>query len=146
MDYLWSPWRYQYVQKEHPADGCIFCRIAAEQNDAENLVVYRGNRNFVMLNMFPYTTGHVMIVPYEHVDNLTAASAETLQEMILLAQQAQHVSGVLVVAAPVDVPDEKLLREMGDMVRSRLNGPGVVVVAGGAGVVTVVVAVPVEAG
>jgi ATP adenylyltransferase len=95
VDYLWSPWRYQYVQKEHPVTGCIFCRIAAEQNDPENLVVYRGNRNFVMLNMFPYTTGHVMIVPYEHVDSLTAASGETLQEMILLAQQAQRHLGAI---------------------------------------------------
>lgn len=88
MDYLWSPWRYQYVQKNVPEPGCVFCR-------PENLVVYRGKFNFVVLNLYPYTTGHLMIVPYEHIGALDLAPAETLQEMILLAQQAQrHLSAI----------------------------------------------------
>ena len=95
MDYLWSPWRYQYVQEARRETGCIFCRQAAEQNDEENLVVNRGNRNFIVLNRYPYTTGHIMIVPYEHVDTLAAASEEALQEMMLLAQQAQgHLAAI----------------------------------------------------
>jgi ATP adenylyltransferase len=95
MDYLWSPWRYQYVQKGIPDTGCIFCRKAAEQNDEENLIVYRGARNYILLNQYPYTTGHVMIVPYEHVDTLDAAAEETLEEMILLAQRAQrHLAAI----------------------------------------------------
>ncbi len=88
MDYLWSPWRYQYVQKQIPEAGCVFCRPG-------NFVVYRGKLNFVLLNLYPYTTGHLMVVPYEHVSNLDAASPETLQEMILLAQQAQrHLAAI----------------------------------------------------
>ncbi|MGD0296144.1 MAG: HIT domain-containing protein [Bryobacteraceae bacterium] len=88
MDYLWSPWRYQYVQKKLPDIGCVFCR-------PEKFVVYRGKLNFVVLNLYPYTTGHLMIVPYEHIGSLQAASAETLQEMILLAQQAQrHLAAI----------------------------------------------------
>jgi ATP adenylyltransferase len=88
MDYLWSPWRYQYVQKQIPETGCVFCR-------PENFVVYRGKLNFVLLNLYPYTTGHLMVVPYEHVSTLDAASPETLQEMILLAQQAQrHLAAI----------------------------------------------------
>jgi ATP adenylyltransferase len=83
MDYLWSPWRYQYVQKKLPDTGCVFCH-------PEKFVVYRGQLNFVLLNLYPYTTGHLMIVPYEHIGTLQAASPETLQEMILLAQQAQR--------------------------------------------------------
>ncbi|HEV8042447.1 MAG TPA: HIT domain-containing protein [Bryobacteraceae bacterium] len=83
MDYLWSPWRYQYVQKKLPDTGCVFCH-------PEKFVVYRGQLNFVLLNLYPYTTGHLMIVPYEHIGTLQAASSETLQEMILLAQQAQR--------------------------------------------------------
>jgi ATP adenylyltransferase len=90
MDQLWSPWRYQYVQKAHATEGCIFCQKAAEQNDAENLVVYRGKQNFVVLNLYPYTIGHMMVVPYEHIATLEAASAGTLEEMILLAQRAQR--------------------------------------------------------
>jgi ATP adenylyltransferase len=95
MDYLWSPWRYQYVQKGIRIDGCLFCRIAADQADEENFVVHRGARNFVILNRFPYTTGHLMIVPYEHVDTLDAASEEALEEMILLAQKAQRHLGAI---------------------------------------------------
>jgi ATP adenylyltransferase len=90
MDQLWSPWRYQYVQKAHATEGCIFCQKAAEQNDAENLLVYRGKQNFVVLNLYPYTIGHMMVVPYEHIATLEAASPGTLEEMILLAQRAQR--------------------------------------------------------
>ena len=89
MDYLWSPWRYQYVQKGTRGDGCIFCEAAASQNDEENFLVHRGRKNFVLLNRYPYTTGHVMIAPYEHVDTLEAASAGALEEMMLLAQASQ---------------------------------------------------------
>jgi len=90
MDQLWSPWRYQYVQKARAAGGCIFCLKNEQQKDDENFVVYRGKDNFVILNLYPYTTGHMMIVPYEHVDTLEAASRRTLEEMILLTQQAQR--------------------------------------------------------
>ena len=93
MDYLWSPWRYQYVQKATGVEGCIFCRFAAEQKDDENYLVHRARRNFVMLNLYPYTTGHLMIVPYEHVATLDGAAGETLEEMILLARDAQRHLG-----------------------------------------------------
>jgi ATP adenylyltransferase len=88
MDYLWSPWRYRYVQKNIPETGCVFCRT-------HELVVFRGKLNFVVLNLYPYTTGHSMVVPYQHIGSLDAAPAETLQEMILLAQQAQrHLAAI----------------------------------------------------
>jgi ATP adenylyltransferase len=89
MDYLWSPWRYQYVQKGVRASGCIFCEAAASQKDEENFLVYRGRDNFILLNLYPYTTGHLMIVPYEHVNTLELASQGALEEMMLLAQASQ---------------------------------------------------------
>ncbi len=89
MDQLWSPWRYQYVRTARTSSGCIFCEKAAEHRDAQNFLVYRGQHNFILLNLYPYTTGHVMIVPYQHVDTLEAASKEALEEMMLLAQQCQ---------------------------------------------------------
>ena len=95
MDHLWSPWRYQYVQKARASDACIFCEKAAERRDAENFLVYRGKHNFILLNLYPYTTGHLMIVPYEHVDTLEAASRESLEEMMLLAQRAQKHLGAI---------------------------------------------------
>jgi ATP adenylyltransferase len=90
MDYLWSPWRYQYVQKGARSSGCIFCAAAAAtEKDEENFLVYRGRHNFILLNRYPYSTGHLMVAPYQHVDTLEAASPETLQEMMLLAQTSQ---------------------------------------------------------
>jgi ATP adenylyltransferase len=91
MDRLWSPWRYQYVSKAAPGPGgeCIFCIKASEGRDRENYVVHRGSRNFIILNLYPYTSGHLMIAPYAHVSSLEAAPGETLAEMMLLAQLAE---------------------------------------------------------
>ncbi|MFB3779389.1 MAG: HIT domain-containing protein [Bryobacteraceae bacterium] len=90
MDHIWSPWRYRYVSKASPADACIFCEKAAQDRDAENLVLHRGVRNFVLLNAYPYTTGHMMIAPYEHAATLERAAGETLGEMMLLTQAAER--------------------------------------------------------
>jgi ATP adenylyltransferase len=93
MDYLWSPWRYQYVTSgtEEPegAEPCLFCRVARQTDDHKNLIVLRGERNFILLNRYPYSSGHVMIAPYEHVSTLEAARTETLEELIRLAQRAE---------------------------------------------------------
>ena len=95
MDHLWSPWRYQYVQKEKTGSGCVFCLAAASREDQDNLVVFRGRNNLVMLNLYPYSTGHLMVVPYQHVDNLQDATRGTLEEMILLVRDAQrHLSEI----------------------------------------------------
>ena len=94
MDYLWSPWRYQYVTGSRPRSACIFCDFAkSPDQDRENLVVYRGALNLIVLNRFPYSSGHVMIAPYEHVDTLEAASPETVQEMMLLTRKGQSRLG-----------------------------------------------------
>jgi ATP adenylyltransferase len=90
MDHLWSPWRYRYVQHpQEPDAGCIFCLKPAEDRDAENYIVHRGRNNFVILNLYPYTTGHLMVVPYEHMATLAAAQPETLAEMMELARKAE---------------------------------------------------------
>jgi ATP adenylyltransferase len=88
MDYLWSPWRYRYVSTARPDDECVFCHKAKGGDDEEELVVYRGQRNLVMLNLYPYTTGHLMIAPYEHVATLSQAGGETLAEMMELTRIA----------------------------------------------------------
>jgi ATP adenylyltransferase len=93
MDYLWSPWRYQYVTSGAPetpgVEPCLFCRIARSVQDRENYVLHRAKRNFVLLNRFPYATGHLMIAPYEHVATLEEARTETMEELIRLAQRAE---------------------------------------------------------
>ena len=95
MDRLWTPWRYQYVTKTSPAPAagaaCIFCAKADVSDDDSNLVVYRGTHNFVLLNLFPYSCGHLMIAPFEHVDSLAGAAEETAIEMTQLARRAEAV-------------------------------------------------------
>jgi ATP adenylyltransferase len=89
MDYLWTPWRYRYIADASKDEGCVFCSAVALNNDRQALIVLRGLRNFVILNAFPYTSGHVMVVPYQHTADLPATDPETLAEMMVLAQRVQ---------------------------------------------------------
>jgi ATP adenylyltransferase len=69
MEYLWAPWRIEYIQKA-PESGCILCQKPGENEDEANQILYRGQHNFVILNAFPYNPGHLMVVPYRHIANL----------------------------------------------------------------------------
>jgi ATP adenylyltransferase len=91
MDYLWSPWRFQYMAQvtEGLQPDCIFCDAIQRNQDEETLIVYRGKKAFVILNRYPYTSGHVMIVPYAHVAALGLCEAETLREIMELAQRVE---------------------------------------------------------
>jgi len=89
MDHLWTPWRYRYISEARPSDGCIFCIKASENKDTENYILHRGKLNFVLLNLFPYTVGHMMIAPYQHVATLEESPEEVLSEMMRLTQRAE---------------------------------------------------------
>jgi ATP adenylyltransferase len=90
---IWAPWRLSYVKdaSKDAEEGCIFCVKPAEDDDEKNLIVHRAERSFVILNKFPYTNGHLMIAPYQHVAALPALDAETLDEIMALAQRAMVV-------------------------------------------------------
>ncbi len=90
MDYLWSPWRYRYVTQAVPQEGCVFCNKMQEDDDERNLVLYRGVNNFVLLNLFPYTSGHLMIAPYTHIGRLCDADDATWREMMSLTRAAEQ--------------------------------------------------------
>ena len=90
MDYLFTPWRYAYVSGAVPATGCIFCN-APKETDEKSLIVHRGTYCYVILNTFPYTNGHVMIVPYVHLDELHKLPADAAQEMMSLTQRLEAV-------------------------------------------------------
>jgi ATP adenylyltransferase len=90
MDRLWSPWRYRYVSTAEGIRGCIFCDKPAAGDDEASLIVYRGEYNFVLLNLFPYTSGHLMVAPYAHVPTLEAADEATVTELMLLTRRAQR--------------------------------------------------------
>ena len=88
MDFLWSPWRYQYVANIHNAEGCVFCIDASTAKDAERLILFRGQDHFIILNLFPYTCGHLLIAPYRHLSALSELSAEQNLELMNLTQRA----------------------------------------------------------
>ena len=92
MDHLWTPWRSTYVAgANRPPDGqCIFC-VAASHADAENYVLNRGQHNFIMLNLFPYTNGHLMIAPFAHVSRLSAMEQAARMEMMDLANRCERI-------------------------------------------------------
>ena len=83
---LWAPWRLEYLKGEKSSD-CIFCSKPA-LDDAESFIVHRGGRCYVMLNAFPYTNGHLMVAPYEHVGDLRGLDAETSSELMALTQRS----------------------------------------------------------
>ena len=92
---IWAPWRLAYVKDADKDSGeeCIFCVKPEAGDDEANLIVHRGERCFVILNLFPYTNGHLMIAPYEHLGSIAALDSETVTEMMSLAQRAVTVLG-----------------------------------------------------
>jgi ATP adenylyltransferase len=89
MDHLWSPWRLDYVTATKP-DGCVFC-TAADPSSNDPLVVFRGRLAYVILNLYPYNNGHLMVVPRRHESSLAALSAEEMGEVGLLVQRSEIV-------------------------------------------------------
>ena len=87
---IWAPWRLAYVKdaSKDIEEECIFCAKPAQDDDEANLIVHRGERSFVILNLFPYTNGHLMVAPYAHLGRLQELGSETLAEMMALAQRS----------------------------------------------------------
>jgi len=90
MDHLWTPWRYAYVSTADKVSGCIFCELPKLGDDAQARIVYRAQHCYMVLNAFPYTPGHVMIVPFEHLDELQKLPSAAAHEMIDLAQRMER--------------------------------------------------------
>ncbi len=91
MKHLWSPWRMKYILQSERPPGCIFCSAVEQDNDFENLIVARGRLAFVILNRFPYTTGHLMVVPYVHRPSLEDLTVETRTEIMDLINHSMAV-------------------------------------------------------
>ena len=91
MKQLWSPWRMEYIENNNKEDGCVFCIALAKTDSAENLIAFRGVYSFVILNRFPYTSGHLMVIPFEHKSNLEELDAVTRAEMMELTSRCTTV-------------------------------------------------------
>ena len=88
MEHLWSPWRLAYITGAHPATGCVFCNALSDP-DADPLIVHRGATCFVILNLFPYNNGHLMVVPNRHLATLASATPGERAELIELTTRAE---------------------------------------------------------
>ena len=90
MKKLWAPWRIEYIRSPKE-DGCIFCDKPAGDNDREDLILYRGEKAFILMNLYPYNNAHLMIAPYIHVDNTEELDADTYKEIMVLADQSMAI-------------------------------------------------------
>lgn len=102
MDRLWTPWRYQYIsgaasssgaeKATADSDSCVFCALRRDEAcDERNYVLHRAQHNFIVLNLYPYTSGHLLIIPYEHLSELDALSKQASDELMDLAKRAQTI-------------------------------------------------------
>src|SRR5580765_6021424 len=81
MNRLWAPWRMEFIMGAKETKNCIFCAFPKEKKDGEHLILKRGKNAFVIINKYPYNSGHLMIVPYEHTNELSKLNDATLLEM-----------------------------------------------------------------
>lgn len=86
MKRLWAPWRMEYILGDK-TQGCVFCTELKEDRDRKNYILYRGTRAFVIMNIYPYNNGHLMVIPYKHVETLEELPDSTLKEMMVLTKE-----------------------------------------------------------
>jgi ATP adenylyltransferase len=95
MKYVWAPWRIEYIRSAKPS-GCILCDLPQEKRDKKNYILYRGKKNFIMLNSYPYNPGHLLVAPYRHVGNLEdLTEAERNEHYELLSRSIVVLKKVL---------------------------------------------------
>ena len=92
MQRIWSPWRMPYIKAaKQTHNGCVFCHAQEQEDGPDNLIVHRGKQAFVILNRYPYTSGHLMVLPFAHVSRLDDVGVATRAEMTELVNQATKV-------------------------------------------------------
>jgi ATP adenylyltransferase len=95
MKFIWAPWRIRYILAKKPK-GCVLCDEPKEDKDPQNYILYRGEKNFIMLNSFPYNPGHLLVVPYRHIENLEELTKEERNEHFeLISRSVQVLKEVL---------------------------------------------------
>jgi ATP adenylyltransferase len=90
MEQIWAPWRVQYIRMEKPS-GCVLCEKPAQNSDAQNYILYRGSKNFVIMNSYPYNPGHLMVAPYRHVASLDELADSELCEHFEIVRRSVSI-------------------------------------------------------
>ena len=90
MKQLWAPWRMEYVKSEK-SDECIFCSLPKANDDTKNYILHRGQSAFIIMNIFPYNSAHVMVSPFRHIGCLTAQNADEIKEMNNLIRRSIEI-------------------------------------------------------
>ena len=88
MKRIWSPWRMKYIENHEDQEGCIFCNALAQPDNEENLIIKRGTLAFVILNLYPYTSGHIMVAPMAHQPSLEFLDPDSRAEMMELVAES----------------------------------------------------------
>ena len=88
MENLWSPWRMKYVTDTESPGSCVFCAAPGQEDGTANLIVHRGEKVYAILNRYPYTSGHLMVVPFAHVSSIELLTPEVRFDMIEMVNQA----------------------------------------------------------
>lgn len=91
MRYLWSPWRMKYIEERDEEGKCVFCHAQEEDRDEENLIIYRAVDSFVIMNRYPYTSGHLLVLPGRHLAHLEELRPEERAEMMELINRGVEV-------------------------------------------------------
>ena len=91
MEYMTVPWREDYVRNAHKMKECLFCIASKRKNDKQNFILYRGKYNFIILNKYPYSPGHLMIVPYQHLDSIEKAEKKSSDEMVDILKKSIEI-------------------------------------------------------
>lgn len=96
MKYMWSPWRMKYIQSHDDEEGiCVFCDLLNQKDGPQNLIVHRAEHVFVILNRYPYTSGHLMVVPYDHQSTFEFLDAQTLAELMQTTTECMKILRIL---------------------------------------------------
>jgi len=91
MEYITTPWREKYIKKASKMKECIFCRALKQKTDRESYILYRGIQNFIVLNKYPYTPGHLMIASFKHIGSLEMSEKESTEELIDLLKLSMEI-------------------------------------------------------
>ena len=91
INHLFSPWRMDYVSKPSSKEGDVFLDALNSDNDRESLILFRGARSFIIMNLYPYNNGHLMVVPYRKVNSMIDLNQKELSEIIKLSQNSMDI-------------------------------------------------------